>query len=362
MADKKEKLATKPKIKSTKVDKSKLEIELQGLASISKDVKVSAVSVTEPELKFLVDTYYQLQQHRIGMENQIRSIVQGYGEGKINPAIVWVKESFKNDETQIKKMLHEYAKGTPVGRWLLDINGIGPVYAAALISYFDITRVNHQTQFWSYAGLNDNNNPWLGTAGAKKEIASLKEEFPDLAKAKEIPDEVIYSICHKTHRTFANVVKGAKNNSGIITWTSLEKYLAKPPYNKDVKTLMWKIGQNFTKISYKEESLYGRLYRERKAYEVEKNLNGDYADQAAAALEKYNIGKDTDAYKAYSEGRLPDAHINRRAQRVAVKIFISHLFEAMWYHEYHEEPEKPYVLQYLGHSDYIYPEVDYRDY
>ena len=46
--------------------------------------------------------------------------------------------------------------------------------------------------------------------------------------------------------------------------------------------------------------------------------------------------------------------------RYAVKLFISHVFEAMYFAEFHEEPPKAYVIQYMGHHDYIAPEVDYK--
>ena len=62
------------------------------------------------------------------------------------------------------------------------------------------------------------------------------------------------------------------------------------------------------------------------------NLKGaeSQLNKGFAKLEKYKIGKTTDAYKAYSVGKLPPAHIHARAKRYAVKMFISHLHE-IWY-------------------------------
>ena len=104
-----------------------------------------------------------------------------------------------------------------------------------------------------------------------------------------------------------------------------------------------------------EEVTKGKVYRIRKEYEVAKNDKHEYADQAKAMLEKFNIGKSTEAYKFYKDGMLPPAHINQRASRYAVKLFLSHLF-TVWYELEHGEPApKPYPIGILGHAHEIYP-------
>jgi DNA modification methylase len=78
-----------------------------------------------------------------------------------------------------------------------------------------------------------------------------------------------------------------------------------------------------------------------------------YYDQAATKLEKFKIGKTTDAYKAYSIGKLPPAHIHARAKRYAVKLFLSHLHETMHEIEHGTTPPLPYALAHLGHAHKI---------
>ena len=110
-------------------------------------------------------------------------------------------------------------------------------------------------------------------------------------------------------------------------------------------------GESFKRLSSNDEdAFYRHLYDARKAYEVAKNEAGDYAEQAALKLEKVKIGKDTDAFKFYSSGKLPPAHVDRRAGRWTAKMFISHMHEAWWKHDC---PEKPYPLLFshahMGH-------------
>ena len=69
------------------------------------------------------------------------------------------------------------------------------------------------------------------------------------------------------------------------------------------------------------------LYDQRRAYEEEKNANGDYADQAAQRLREANFAKTTSAYKLYSEGKLPPLHLHARAQRFMEKRFLLQMWK-----------------------------------
>lgn len=117
----------------------------------------------------------------------------------------------------------------------------------------------------------------------------------------------------------------------------------------------WKIGQSFMKFSGDEDCYYGKIYLERKAIELANNEAGKFADQAAAKLARFNYGKATEAYKAYSQGKLPLAHVYARARRVAVKLFLSHLQHAMFLDKYGTPPPKPYVIEHMGHIHMIEP-------
>jgi hypothetical protein len=80
--------------------------------------------------------------------------------------------------------------------------------------------------------------------------------------------------------------------------------------------------------------------------ELVKNEAGAFANQAAEKLEKFKIGKTTDAYKAYSIGKLPPAHIHARAKRVAVKMFLSHLHQVWYEVEFGKKAPVPYVFEF----------------
>ncbi|MHB8069867.1 MAG: hypothetical protein ACYDIC_18395, partial [Desulfobaccales bacterium] len=83
----------------------------------------------------------------------------------------------------------------------------------------------------------------------------------------------------------------------------------------------------------------------------------EFRDQAVEKLKKFNIGKNTEAYKYYSIGKLPPGHIHARAKRYAVKIFLSHYHARAYELEFGEKPPAPYPLAIMGHAHYIGPEV-----
>lgn len=190
-------------------------------------------------------------------------------------------------EGDIQKALRVYATAHPIGQWLLSVTGVGPVIAAGLLANLDIEKAPTAGHFWSICGL---------APGQRRE-------------------------------------RGKKLN-----------------FNPDLKTLVWNAGECFLKVCNNPNDRYGHEILRRREYEQRKNEVGDYADQAAAVLATKKIGKDTEAYKWYSQGKLPPAHILARSKRWAVKLFLAHLHEVWYTHQYGEAPPLPYPIAILGHA------------
>ena len=217
-------------------------------------------------------------------------VLAAFDSSEPNETIKYFHKQYWELEKNIQKILDAYTKAHPVGEWLRSIKGIGPVIAAGLLAHIDITKAPTVGHIWSYAGLNPN---------AKWE-------------------------------------KGQKR-----------------PWNARLKVLCWKAGESFVKVSNNPTGVYGHVYAERKALEIERNEVGLFADQATLILETKRLGKDTEAYKWYSQGMLPPAHIHARAKRYAVKLFLSHLHEFWYEYEYGEKPPLPYPIAIQGHAHKI---------
>jgi hypothetical protein len=206
---------------------------------------------------------------------------------------VWFLERYRQLERQMQRALDWYTAASPVGVWARAHVGIGPVITAGFLAHIDIAKAPTVGHIWSFAGLNPEQH-----------------------------------------------------------WAKGEKR----PWNARLKVLCWKLGQSFNKFSNHPHCVYGALLRQRKAQEVERNLNELFAHQAAMALQTKKIDKKTDAYKWYSQGQLPPAHLQARAERWVVKLWLAHLHEAWTVAATGQLPRKPYVLDKLGHTTEIVPQ------
>lgn len=219
--------------------------------------------------------------------------VRSLTEPEPSSLITSIFGSMEKVEGRIKRGLDYYTDTQKMGVWAKSIVGIGPVISAGLLAHIKIERCNTVGSIWRFAGLDP---------------------------------------------------------------TCVWKKGAKRPWNAELKRLCWLIGESFVKVSGSPKSLYGREYSRRKLYEQKKNTAGELADQAKEKLDRFKIGHDTDAYKAYSTGLLPPAHIHERAKRWTVKLFLCHYFEQAYRDHYGKEPPVIYSIAMLNHTHYIEPE------
>jgi hypothetical protein len=204
--------------------------------------------------------------------------------------VAWLSDQAGILERNVKAALGVYASAHLVGRWAQSIVGIGPILAAGLLAHLDITKAPTVGHIWRFAGLDP-----------------------------------------------------------TVAWDRGTKR----PWNASLKTLCWKMGESFVKVSGHEEDIYGHVYLQRKAVEQAHNDAGDLAAQAATKLERFKIGKGTEAYAAYTTGRLPPAHLHARAKRYAVKLFLAHWHAVAYRAQHGTEAPKPYVLTQLQHAHEI---------
>ena len=197
--------------------------------------------------------------------------------------LAWLQDQSETLENQIRRALDKYSLASPLGEWARSVVGIGPVIAAGLLAHIDLNKAPTAGHIWRYAGLDP----------------TCKWE------------------------------KGQKR-----------------PFNASLKSLCWKIGESFVKVSSHEQDIYGKVYLERKAYEKDKNDAGAYSAQAAAIL----VSRPSHAQKAtYATGKLPDGHIHARAKRYAVKLFLAHYWQRG--RELAGLPVPlPYAVAILGHA------------
>jgi len=257
---------------------------------LTRDLRAAAGSLKPREVRYLVDSYYRMQEDRKRATSQIRAMRES---DEPHEVMLWLVENVLRLEKDIKNALEAYSSNHPIGMWAKSMRGIGPVISAGLLAHINLDplppTVGH---IWRFAGLDP-----------------------------------------------------------TVEWKSGQKR----PWNRRLKTLCWHIGESFVRMSKREDDIYGHLWATRKTYELQQNENGEYAGQAATQIARYHIGRDTEAYKWYSQGKLPLAHIHARAKRWAVKLFLSHWHWIAHEVTYGKPPPKPYVIEHLGHAHILRP-------
>ena len=361
--------STKEIIYRSGIDMDDPDIEVFEVEKMSREMKkiiLNVPHVSKEEVRTLVTLFYQIQDIRIHISEQIRSIereVSAPGDNSNANLLIlrWVLQSVAGTEKGIKDALELICKSDKVGRWLLSINGIGPALAAGCLAYFDVTDRQYASSFISYAGLNDNNRPWLGKDKSKKIIDEVIAKYADPDdKNPKITDDMVIEISARTQWKFGYLRDLACDGKGKWKKDKLIAACAKIPYNADLKTHMWKVGKSFEYLKSNKKSLYGRLLAERIALEMARNEEGYYKPLIEKHMSEKNYSKGTETYNCYMEGKLPMTEINARCRRWTEKIFISHLFEEMYRVANDKIPPRYYALEHCdGHHDEIMPEVEY---
>ena len=264
-----------------------------GALRLSKDLRAAAKLLPPQQQRILVDQYYQVQEARKRAANQLRHAKEEPNEWLMFMALALVRL-----EKLVAGGLDIASNQQAVSRWAKEQVGIGPVLAAGLAAYIDITKTPSVSALWSLAGLN--------------------------------PDAV---------------------------WAKGELR----PWNQKLKNLRWKIGDSFMKFHNHERCTYGHLYAARKQLEVQRNADGLFREQAEKTLANRNI-RDKATRAIYEAGQLPAGRLELRAERVAVKRFLAHYWSVAYYEHYGKIPPPPYILaaQPGIHTHYV-PPPGYED-
>jgi hypothetical protein len=291
---------------------------MAAIDKLDRDLKQAARTLGRRQIRFLVDTYYQVQHFRIASSAQARTNAEG---AEPNRLLVWNQDQMTSLEKNIQRALQEFSDTYTVGKWMMSICGIGPVISAGLLAHLEI-------------------EPWKCVKG-KKPGSFCNRANPHGPECHAVS---MATGCHFWR--FAGLDPTVKWEKG-----------QKRPWNAELKCLVaFKAGECFVKVQSRESDVYGKLYRERKDLEIARNLEGKFKATAEAVLESKRIGKDTEAYKHYSQGMLPPAHLHSRARRWAVKMFLSHVHAAMFEDFYGKPAPRPYIFDHpeLGdHRHYI---------
>ncbi len=257
------------------------------LFKLGKDIRAAAGRLTWPEARWLVDTYYQMQDGRIRSKGQLDRQKE---QAEPNQLITWVFQTWKRFEETVQKSLLTFSQSYRVGNWMLQQYGIGPVLSAAMLSNFDIRKARTAGHFWSFAGLNPN---IVWEKGQKRPYNADLKSICAYKMGECFVKFQNRDMCFYGHLFSAKKAELAEKNERGEFKEQAEKEIARCSETKSILSKMEK----------------------------------------------------TERWKHWQSGKLCPANIHDRARRWTVKMFLSHLHEVMYWDFYQTDIPVPYIFR-----------------
>lgn len=133
-----------------------IRVPLEEVQRLNRDLRKAAGGLSAAEVRYLVDSYYMIQEQRKRAENQVRALA---GSEEPHELLTWLAGNAATLEGQLKSGLDAYSRSQPLGRWVRTIMGIGPVIAAGLLAHIDLEKAPTVGHIWRFAGL-DPTSKW----------------------------------------------------------------------------------------------------------------------------------------------------------------------------------------------------------
>lgn len=293
------------------------------ITNLTNSVQEDLKTLSGKELKTLFSFYRTYQLARIRLLNQLGAILAtSHIQSK---TLAYLANNMIAMEGRIAKIMSLWAENHPVCKWAMSINGIGGIMASTFVGYLNLDKCKCAAQFWKYAGLSPDS----------KRVKGEKFNWSaDLKMACYLLGDLIVK---------RGKPRPEKYREKIQKWN--EEH---PDNPKRITREDW---QQVCEDWQSDSNLYCRLYWSRKEYETKLNEERAYADQAKALLAERRY-TNPDDIAVLKSGKLKASHINMRARRYAVKMFLAHLFEFSWEAKYGWAPT-PYAVAHLDHREVI---------
>jgi len=307
---------------------------------------------------------------RIAATNRCRSSQQG----KSNQAIallLMIANTNAHLEKALTNVMTCWADAHPLARFFLQFLGIGPVTLASVLSYINMQALPSTAgHLWSYFGM----DPSIRWIGKKFDKMMLKQFGVSSTSTKPLTEKQVDDIIgwasgisgvkkenlHRSHQLilmYDHKERITRKNPLKATGTTVYQTISRRPWNAGAKKDLHLLVDGLVKVGGRcvgtaKEGYYGRLYLDRKKFEIERDETGHYAQAAATLLANTPKSKEATYWK---DGRLSKGHIDMKARRWVKKIVLSHIHHVAHVWRYDCVPPKPYAVTHLGHAHVILP-------
>jgi len=288
-------------------------------------------------IRSLVETYYDVQNMRIEVDNQIRAYAQGVSKQEITFIKESVSQPLTNIEDDIKKYINKSLKKDPVTtelyEYLSGIKGIGPMLSGGLIAWIeDIERFATISKLWAYCGVAGGYVKSECAKGHKIISTSMPVTCP-IFKSRPV-NPLDPDLIPDVKKKEAEGKCGAKmtlleKHEGEVARRQVGWFILQ---NTRLKTHIWKIGESFVKTKGGYRELYDQ-------FRVEYN-------------EKWQTPADCKSKGCAKYKKCLDGHKYMAAKRKTTKVFLAHLH--MKWREIKGLPiDHPFIIGREGHSHLI---------
>lgn len=327
--------------------------------TLDEEVRLQAADLTHREAKILFRYHRNVQIVRIAASQCVYQLERE----RIEPSelFAYFRRNAAKLERQTNATLQIYVDQNVATRWMRDV-GVGVAQSVGIYTLIDIEKVGkYVSSLWRFAGY----DPSVVKL-TKKEAGECVRYFQDKYKKDYVDLEMLHYVAIELNRGVEQLKRITKLGMyrKEIMWWQLYKAIMSYPWCNELKEVLYRVGVSFRRMGGRGAviSPYRSIYDWRKAYEVERNEQGHYTDQAEHKLVSRRYKRNTVARKCYEEGKLPPEQIDARARRFAVKIFLVHLHQVLYYERYGKMPPKPYVLDVLGKErEIICPKWPFRN-
>lgn len=165
------------------------------------------------QLRFLIEQYYDMQEYRIAMGNQIFQLKE---QNEDITVMEYYFTKFYVLEKEVKRDIGKIVHKDPMWKkYFKGVKGIGEIFAGAILATIDITKADHASSVWKYCGLD------------------VAEDGLARSRRKE----------HLVPKTYVDKNGKEKETVGIT-------------FNPFLKKTCWLIGKSFIKVKGKYRNIY----------------------------------------------------------------------------------------------------------
>ncbi len=312
-------------------------------------------------VRWLVGTFYDIQDHRIQSTNRLKGINRAIGlnEKQQGAATDWLHRNLERLEAQIKATVQSEIKNHPLWNgWLKQVKGIGPCIAGTVISHISgdhFTRLGTQQEIEAAQR--------VGWEIVERDLKGPDAENPQRKSGKG------------TFRVRRGI--GAFDTISAF-WTYCGVGLDKDGrpqrrragvrgnWSPAMKLAAWKAGTSFVRCGRGYRELYEQFkagYLNREPWDVaidsdKYHLRGRLLKKEAGPAKDGDILTDAMVERIARAGvdkvtvAYRPAHVEAMARRKVAKVFLGHAW-TRWREMDGLATELPYVIDRLGHKTLI---------